>query len=201
MSILFFNWHGYQLLSGYLQDKADRALEANLDRNTYDGSQLISIKIPITSLSYSNPSTGFERVDGQIEIGGIQYKYVSRRIFGGSLEYRCIPNQAAVRQQTAANEFFRQVNDLQQPTAPGKKAPSNSGVYKGFAKEYCSHPLYGLIRGIQAIRVIKRSRSAVDPLPSRYAPVAGNPPEAAAHQSPQAATPLYAVGYGQPGVA
>ena len=109
MSILFFNWYGYQLLSGYLQDKADRALEANLDRNTYDGSQLISIKIPITSLSYSNPSTGFERVDGQIEIGGIQYKYVSRRIFGDSLEYRCIPNQAAVRQQTAANEFFRQV--------------------------------------------------------------------------------------------
>lgn len=187
MSILFFNWYGYQLLSGYLQDKADRALEANLDRNTYDGSQLISIKIPITALSYYNPTTGFERVDGQIEIGGIQYKYVSRRIFGDSLEYRCIPNQVAVRQETAANEFFRQVNDLQQHSAPGKKAPSNSGVYKGFAKEYCSNTLYDLICGVQEIPVIKRSWPAVDPLPSRYAPVAGNPPEGAAHQSPQAA--------------
>jgi hypothetical protein len=177
MGILFFNWYGYQLLSTYLQDRADRRLEASLDRNTYDGSQLISLKIPITSLSYYNPSTGFERVNGQIEIGGIQYKYVSRRIFGDSLEYRCIPNQAAVRQQTATNEFFRQVNDLQQQATPGKKSPASSGVYKGFAKEYCSIRHNSLTPGIQNLRVIATSRLAAARLPSRYAPISENPPE------------------------
>jgi hypothetical protein len=177
MGILFFNWYGYQLLSGYLQERADRRLEASLDRNAYDGSQLISIKVPITSLSYYNPSTGFERVDGQIEIGGVQYKYVSRRMFKDSLELRCIPNHASMGLQAAKNDFFRQVNDLEQQATPGKKTPSNSSIYKGFAKEYYSSTQYSPLPGIREIRAPERSRLVVESLPSQFTPVTDNPPE------------------------
>jgi len=51
MGILFFNWYGYQLLSNYWQDRAERRLEASLDQNNYDESALISFKVPLTSLA------------------------------------------------------------------------------------------------------------------------------------------------------
>jgi len=126
MGILFFNWYGYQLLSMYWQNNADRRLEASLDRNNYDESQLISVRIPLTTLSYYNSSTTFERIDGQVEIAGIQYKYVKRRIFKDSLELLCIPNQAVMGLQTAKNNFFQQVNDLQQHNGQGKKSDSQA---------------------------------------------------------------------------
>jgi hypothetical protein len=131
MGILFFNWYGYQLVGSLLQDRANHGLEARLDENKYDESQLISVRVPLTTLSYYNSSTQFERVDGQVEFGGVQYKYVKRRIFKDSLELLCIPNQAAMGLQTAKNNFFQQVNDLQQHNSQGKK--SNSGASKNFS--------------------------------------------------------------------
>jgi len=131
MGILFFNWYGYKLLSFYLEDKADRQLEARLDEDRYDESQLISIKVPSTHLSYYNSSTKFERVDGQIDVGGVQYKYVKRRLFNDSLELLCIPNNTAMNLQTARNQFFQLVNDIQQHNGQGKK--SDHSVIKNFS--------------------------------------------------------------------
>ena len=129
MGVLFFNWYGYQLLSSYLETRANKQLEARLDENKYDESQLISIKIPSTHLSYYNPSSEFQRVDGQIEVGGVEYKYVKRRLFNDSMELLCIPNHTAMHLQTARNEFFKLVNDLQQHNG-GKRSGSHPDVSK-----------------------------------------------------------------------
>lgn len=110
---LFFNWYGYQLLTQYWQQRSDRRLEARFDRDEYDESLLICLKIPITALAYYRSSCEFQRVDGQIVIGGVHYKYVKRRIFGDSLELLCIANEAAMRLQKVSGDFFRHVNDLQ----------------------------------------------------------------------------------------
>jgi len=125
MGILFFNWYGYKLLSFYLEDRSDRRLEARLDDEDFDESQLISIKVPASRLSYYNSNTQFERVDGQIEVKGIQYKYVKRRLYNDSLELLCIPNYAAMTLQTARNQFFQLVNDIQQHDGQGKKSDSH----------------------------------------------------------------------------
>jgi hypothetical protein len=122
--ILSFNWIGYQLLNSWLENRANQRLEARLDENNYDESQLISLKVPATHLSYYNSSTQFERVDGQIELNGVQYKYVKRRLLNDSLELLCIPNQTAMRLHSAKNEFFRLVNDLQH-NGQGKKSGSS----------------------------------------------------------------------------
>jgi len=114
-----------------VEDKANRQLEARLDQDRYDESELISIKVPSTRLSYYNSSTQFERVDGQIEVGGVQYKYVKRRLFNDSLELLCIPNHAAMNLQTARNQFFQLVNDIQQHNGQGKK--SSHSTSKNFS--------------------------------------------------------------------
>ena len=174
MGILFFNWYGYQLLSNYWQDRADRRLEASFDKSNFDESQLISLKVPLTSLSYYNSSNGFERVDGQIEIGGVHYKYVKRRIFQDSLELLCIPNLTAMQLQTAKNDFFRQVNDLQQQNQ-GKK--NNSHSTRDNIKDYCPTAAGTMIPDLLLASARSTTFYISSPLPSRYTPIAENPPE------------------------
>ena len=136
MGILFFNWYGYQLVSSFLESRADRQLEARLDNNKYDDSQLILIKVASTHLSYYNSSTQFERVDGKIEVGGIEYKYVKRRLYNDSLELLCIPNQTAMGLKSAKNEFFQLVNDLQSHNGQDKKSDSHGASKNVSASDY-----------------------------------------------------------------
>lgn len=97
LCILLFSLFGYRLLISSLVAKADKEMDARLDDNSYDESQLISFKVPITRLSYYNPSSEWERVEGSIEVGNVYYKYVKRRMVDDSLEVLCIPNSVATR--------------------------------------------------------------------------------------------------------
>lgn len=117
--MLLFNWFGYRWVIGYLQQKTNSELEARLDENSYDESQLISVKVAVTHLSYFNTSADFERVNGSIEINGVQYKYVKRRLFNDSLELLCLPDQTAMKLRACKNDLFRVANGLQ--TDSGKR--------------------------------------------------------------------------------
>ena len=175
MGILFFNWYGYQLLSSFLQDRANAGLEARLDQNKYDESQLVSVKIPLTSLSYYNPSAGFERVDGQIEIEGVQYKYVKRRLFNDSVELLCIPNHTAMRLQNSKNDFFKLVNDLQH-NGQGKKSDSRPGASRNLQTEYYAvEDLFKM--GKLYFIILPRSLYQEAVIPSFYAFTAEQPPD------------------------
>ena len=79
LMLLLFNWVGYSLVSSYFEEKANTRLEASLDNNSFDTSQLLSLKIPVGHLAYYNSSAQFERVDGAIEINGIPYKPCSKK--------------------------------------------------------------------------------------------------------------------------
>lgn len=134
LSILSFNWLGYRFVFDLLEAKHSRQLEARIDLDNYHEEDLISIKTSI-SLPYYNNSTTFERVNGEIEINGIQYKYVKRRFFSDSVEVLCIPNITATQIQTAKENFYRQTNDLQ-TSEQGKKAPA-APAFKNLLSEYC----------------------------------------------------------------
>jgi hypothetical protein len=88
-------------------------MQSRLDDNSYDESQLISIKLPVTHLSYYTNSEEFVRVNGSIEIEGVQYKYVKRRIYNDSLEVLCLPDRTTAGIQAFKNDFFRLVNGFQ----------------------------------------------------------------------------------------
>ena len=99
-------------MSNYFQVKADQQLEARLDVDDYDISQLIELKVPL-NMPYQLNRTDFERVDGEIVIEGILYKYVKRRVFNDSLILLCLPNEQKMKIEGAKKNFFSLVNDLQ----------------------------------------------------------------------------------------
>jgi hypothetical protein len=172
IGILFFNWYGYQVLSMYWQQRAEHKLEARLDRHDYDDSQLTLIKIPLTTLSYYNGSTTFERVDGRVELNGVHYNYVKRRIFKDSLELLCIPNTTVTSLQKAKNDFFRQVNDLQQQNQ-GKK--NSSSPVKDGSKDYTPTAM-DIVVPVQAALTPVRNLSLSPNLPFSFTPTAERPP-------------------------
>lgn len=175
VGVLFFNWYGYQLLSNYWQDRAERRLEASFDQNNYDESALISFKVPLTALAYFNYSAGYVRVNGQIDIGGVRYQYVKRRIYGDSLEVLCLPNLVSMNLQNASIDFFRQVNDLQQQSQ-GKKNTTHS--VKDNSKDYRPATTGVVIPEVFATAVVRVTNLyASSRLPSVYSPIAENPPE------------------------
>ena len=82
---------------------------------------------------------------------------------------------AAMKLQTAKNEFFRQVNDLQQQNQ-GKK--SNAHPTRDNAKDYCPSETGTIVIGALAtIAAPSTGLYAPSRLPSLYAPIAENPPE------------------------
>ena len=135
LGLLIFNWVGYEIYITVLQQFAHESLIDELDRKNYADADLISIKVRTVHLSSYVNTKNFERVDGKIDIEGIQYNYVKRRFRQDSLELLCIPNKAATHLQTARNEFFKIVNDLQQPGQTKKSGQPNS-AFKGFNAGY-----------------------------------------------------------------
>lgn len=123
VGILLFNWGGYRLLSDYFEGRADRQMAAELDLNHYNESDLIHIKVA-ASLPYGSSSEKFERVDGNIDINGVNYTYVKRRFYQDSLELICIPNTAKAGIKNARDEFAKLANDFV-TNNNSKKAPSH----------------------------------------------------------------------------
>ncbi|HVU55708.1 MAG TPA: hypothetical protein VHD83_11680 [Puia sp.] len=110
--ILFFNAVGYRALTSIMQYRSGRQLELKLDKLQYDESQLTSIKIPVTHLAYYQNSASFERVNGEMEINGVPYKYVKRRIYNDSLELLCIPDRMLVKLRALGNGAFKLVHGI-----------------------------------------------------------------------------------------
>ncbi len=115
-ALLAFNWYGYRLLINYFEDRANTHLQAKLDKDQYDESSLIQIRVPLNT-PYISDWDHYEKYEGETEINGIHYKYVKRKIEKGELVLLCIPNQQKTNLQSARQDFFKQVNDLQQPGA------------------------------------------------------------------------------------
>jgi hypothetical protein len=134
LGILLFNWGGYRLFTGYLENRADSRLEASLDANRYNESELISIKVA-ANLPYIANSQNYDRVDGEIIIKGIQYKYVKRRLYNDSVELLCIPNLAKTGVRNARDDFFRLANDLATNNS-SKKSTDHSHTSKFSVQDF-----------------------------------------------------------------
>src|SRR5438309_1380203 len=112
MGILLFNWCGYQFLYNYLQSRSDRQIEKRLDQNNYNEKDLVSLKFAL-NLPYMNDQSEYQRIDGEINIDGIQYKYVKRRVFHDSLFILCIPAKEKMKLLNAKNDYFKSTSGIQ----------------------------------------------------------------------------------------
>jgi len=175
MGLLLFNWVGYQLYTAILQDHADKTLIADLDQNNYSDAELISIKVPAVHLSSYVNSKEFERVDGKIEIEGVQYNFVKRRYLNDCIELLCIPNKASTRIQSAKDEFFKLVNDLQHP-GQSKKSEQHNNSNKGFTSDYYNEVNGFTIANLTRINLLTNEHYLLS-IPSVYLTPAGQPPD------------------------
>ena len=131
LGVLLFNWVGYRFLTSYLEERATAQMNARLDENQYDESELITVKIP-NNLPYTNFKQ-FQRMSGVIEIAGVQYNFVKVKVTSDSVELYCIPNHDLTKVQQTKNDFFKLNNDLQQNNQ-GKKS-NNQQAAKSFSPD------------------------------------------------------------------
>ena len=117
-----------------MQQKANTQLEATLDHNQYDDSQLIELKVPM-NLPYQTDWSGYQRYDGEIEINGVMYKYVKRKVANDTLYVMAISNTKKMHLETAKNDFFKITNDLTQNNK-SKKSDNSKSSFKNLQSEY-----------------------------------------------------------------
>jgi hypothetical protein len=138
--LLLFNWYGYRFVTSYLQKKADHQLEARLDVNDYNESQLIEIRVPL-NMPYQNNWGEFERHYGEIEISGKIYTYVKRKIEDGNLVLKCIPNTAKQDLKNADNILFTANNGLDQEQNNSKGNSPLANIFKTIFSDYDNYSL------------------------------------------------------------
>ncbi|MEP7107282.1 MAG: hypothetical protein ABI760_04855 [Ferruginibacter sp.] len=134
LGIFAFNLFGYRLVAFFLENQENVKMELALDENAYSDRGLISIKQP-TNLPYYQNSPTFQRIDGEIVIDGIYYKYVKCRIYNDSLELLCIPNTGKMKIQAAKADFSKLASDLQQSDNK-KKSHSDSKSFRKSISEF-----------------------------------------------------------------
>lgn len=134
LSIFLFNLYGYRLLISYWQSQAEISIQAKAAQTPE--SDLVSIKVATVLPPYTYASNTYESITGEVDVHGMTYKYVKRRIFKDSIEFLCVPHIAKKRLENAREEFFRLSNDLQ--NASDQKKSSNTIQIKPVVFEYCS---------------------------------------------------------------
>lgn len=129
ISILSFNWYGYDLLLKILENHYDEQMEIDLDNKDYDTSQIIELDSKII-LPYVADMADFERVDGEVMIDGIYYKFVERKYENGHIIYRCIPNTTKIKLHHARSIFYQLMNEIQDSPAPQKQGSKQTNAKK-----------------------------------------------------------------------
>ena len=89
--ILIFNIIGYKLIIAYYEFKSQTQMAGIIEAKKYAQEDLISLKIPV-NLPYSPNNQDFENFEGNIDINGINYQYIKKRIYKDTLEVICIAN-------------------------------------------------------------------------------------------------------------
>lgn len=135
LGIFSFNLFGYRIVATYMEKRADKKMELAIDGDAYKENELVSIKMPVNLPYYTN-SQQFTRVDGEVEIEGVHYKYVKRRIFNDSLEMLCIPDAGKMKIQAVKIEFSKLAADVQQSTDHKKNSPAESKSFKKALSEF-----------------------------------------------------------------
>jgi hypothetical protein len=134
LTIHLFNIGGYRFLFDKLEDRASYQLVEQLDNKEYNDDDLLEMKVPLP-MPYQTNWSSFERYDGEIEINGIHYNYVKRKVVNDTLILLCIPNHDKMKLNSAKEQFFSLVNDISQ--TPDHKSPSpKSSLIKSITTDY-----------------------------------------------------------------
>ena len=105
-----------------MQQQQQQVAASKIDQSDYEDEDLISIKIQL-NLPYYNYSPLYERAYGSMNIDGVEYDYVKRRVLNDTLELLCLPNQEKTKLQSLKNEFLKL--SIETPSSQTDKKSSN----------------------------------------------------------------------------
>jgi len=171
--ILLFNIIGYRVWFYYAEQKADVAMESRLDKDQYNENDLISITVPLDN-PYQLEQKNYQRIDGEFNFQGKNFKYVKRKVSDGKLILLCIPDARKMILKKAKAEYGNAANDL----SGNSKGSSRSGTQKSFSgNEYTSetfqlstsilpYPHTSILNGFINTKLV-----------SEYIPTPGKPPQ------------------------
>lgn len=113
--LFIFNFIGYKFWFDYQQQKAGKEMNVSIDKHQYNEDELITLQIPIT-VPYQTEFQDYERVEGEINIDGIIYKYVKRKIENGQIILKCLPDHQKMQVLSGRDAFSKLANDFEQFT-------------------------------------------------------------------------------------
>jgi hypothetical protein len=151
LGVHLFNLGGYRLVFSKLENKVGAQMVARIDRLEYNDQDLIEVKVPV-NLPYQTNWQEFERYDGEIQIAGVHYNYVKRKLQNDTLILMCIPNTDKMKLFNARETFFSLVNDMQQ-NENGKDHPLPVKPVKIVMAEYVSDLNNYSLTGLQTISI------------------------------------------------
>ena len=131
LMLIVFNTIGYKLWFSIAIQHADNALEASLNKNSYNTQDLFTLKIPL-NLPYQNLASSFERIDGEITVNGESYKYVQRKVQNDTLFLQCIKHTEKINLEQKSNDYFGKVNDVA-GNSDAKKIPGKNSILLKFS--------------------------------------------------------------------
>jgi hypothetical protein len=111
LAVFLFNIGGYYLALLALEYKSNQLLAIRIDRNQYEETETITIKIPL-ALPYPIQQHGYERVEGNFEYAGQYYKIVKQKLEDDVLYIVCIKNDDQKRVNDTINDYVKLSNDL-----------------------------------------------------------------------------------------
>jgi len=132
-----FNIGGYRLVFDRMEKLASMHLVQDLDQDQYRDDQLMELKVPLP-MPYQTNWAEFERYNGEIEVAGIHYNYVKRKVHNDTLILLCIPNPGKMKLNSAKEQFFSLVNDISSENRQSS-APSKSSAVKTITSDYPDH--------------------------------------------------------------
>lgn len=115
-----------------MEKSNDITLEQKLDGDDYSNDELISIKTPL-NLPYYASSSEYERTYGSVNIEGVVYDYVKKRVYNDTLELLCLPNSTKTKLHDLKNTITQSAADGQ-ASLPLKKGAT---TIKISLPDYC----------------------------------------------------------------
>ena len=152
-----------------MSGKADERIEARIRDNTPSDKGLITFKFPV-QLPYHTDETEFEKAEGEINVNGVIYKLVKKKVYRDTLIVLCINHAEKTLIQKEINDYFNKVNELASNT-------SKKGVSKQITVDYYLLAKLLSIGTIPQLLIEKFNSPAPEGLSAGYCQIIASPPD------------------------
>jgi hypothetical protein len=149
-------------------------MQSRLDKDQYNANDLVSITVPLDN-PYQLEQRNFQRIEGEVNFQGKNFKYVKRKVSDGKLILLCIPDARKTVLKKAKAEYGNATNDL-----TGNSKGSRPGNQKSFSgNDYISESFNIYTSSLPDFQSSILNSVVNNKLVSEFIPSPGKPPQKA----------------------